>query len=207
MKKTLLLFLLLFGLQARSQTMQILSTEATTVEGGINVNLQTITGHGAGFISNSYTVTGNVIDLSVCYWFDFTLPILEFTHDFFIPVSEVGEYTINIHIMMSQSIAVCDNYANPANTSLQYNFMSVNTNLNNETLKIYPNPTAGILYFYGLNAKENRVSVYDISGKQIVIPHTFVGEKLDLSALQNGIYFLKIDSEKGSIQRKIILKK
>jgi hypothetical protein len=143
MKKTLLILLLfLFSIQVQSQVMQILSTQATTVAGGININLQTATGHGAGFISNSFTITGNVIDLNVCYWFNNTLPILYFTHNFFIPLSTVGEYTINIHIMMSQSTETCDNFANPANATLLYGFMANQKFSDADAVKVYPNPSS-----------------------------------------------------------------
>jgi hypothetical protein len=208
MKKTLLIAILLFcSFQAQSQFMQILSTQATTVPNGINVNVQTGTGHGAGFMNNSYTIVGNVIELNVSYWFNDTLPILYFTHDFFIPVSAVGTYTINIHIMMSQSTEICDNFANPANTTLLYGFMSNQKYPDADAVKLYPNPSSGMIYFDGLDAKVNRVEVFDISGKSVKVHENFAGNSLDLSDLRDGFYFLKIETEKGFVNRKIVLKK
>jgi hypothetical protein len=207
MKKTLLLFFLsLFNFQAHSQFMQILSTQTTTVANGININLQTGTGHGAGLLSNSYTITGNVIDLDVCYWFDNTLPILYFTHNFFIPLSTPGDYTINIHILMSQSTEVCDNFANPANISVPYSFLSRSQNELAE-IKIYPNPTSGTVFFTGLEVAANQLEVFDISGKVVFAPSQFDGSKVDLTHLQDGIYFIKIHTESVIVNRKIMLRK
>ena len=208
MKKTLLIAILLFfGFQAQSQFMQILSTQATTVAGGINVNLQTGTGNGAGFISNSYTITGNVIDLDVCYWFNYTLPILYFTHDFFIPLSTIGEYTINIHIMMSQSTETCDNFANPANTTLLYAFMSNQKFSGADAVKLYPNPSPGIIFFDGVEASVNRLEVIDISGKIVKSQTGFIDNKLDLTEFQDGIYFIKMHTERGILNKKVLIRK
>ena len=89
MKKTLVLLLLIFGFKAKSQNMFITSALATSVSGGVNVNLKTASGNGAGYLSNSYSITGNVISLDVCYWFNNTLPFLTFENDFFIPLSAI----------------------------------------------------------------------------------------------------------------------
>lgn len=207
MKNFLLLLILLFSFQGQSQFMAITNAQATTVAGGININLQTGTGHGAGFINHSYSVTGNTIELTVCYWYDNTLPILYFNHDFFIPLSTVAAYTINIHIMMSQSTEVCDNFANPANTTIQADYMSAENNVWSNAVRVYPNPSVGILYFEGIDAKINRVEVLDVSGKSIKIQANLNGNELNISDLQNGIYFLKLDTNEGFLNRKIILKR
>ena len=207
MKQTLLIFLILLGFQASSQVMYIQNATTTTVSGGINVHLETITGHGAGFISNSYTVTGNVIELDVCYWYDNTLPILTFTHDFFIPLSTIQEYTINVHIMMSQSTEVCDNSANPANLTVEYDFMSTDLFDADNTFKLFPNPTTGIINFSGLDAKINRIKIYDIAGKLIKSQTDFSNNKLDLSLFQNGIYIIQIYTDQRILNEKIIIQK
>ena len=208
MKKSLLILLLFFFYShVQSQVMQILSTQATTVAGGININLQTGTGHGAGFISNSFTITGTVIDLNVCYWFDNTLPILYFTHNFFIPLSTVGEYTINIHIMMSQSTETCDNFANPANTTVLYGFMANQKFAGADAVKLYPNPSSGIIYLDGIEAEINRVEVLDISGKIVKSETHFKENKLNLTEFQEGIYFIKIQTDKGDFTKKVVLRK
>jgi hypothetical protein len=208
MKKTLLLVILfVFSLHGKSQHVSITNVIPTTVSGGININLQTMTGNGAGYLSNSHTVTGNVIELNVCYWFNFTLPVLTFEHNFFIPLENSGNYTIIINIISSSSTTVCDNFSTPDTETMQYNFLS-NTDFSfNDTVKLYPNPSSGIIYVQGLDAKVNRVEVHDLSGKTIKTKMDFSGNSLDLSDLQDGMYFVLIHTDGGIVNKKVVVRK
>jgi len=207
MKNIILFIFLAFSLQGKSQNMFITSVLPTTVPGGININLQTATGNGAGYLSNSHTVTGNVIELNVCYWFNDTLPFLTFQNDFFIPLENPVNLTIIVNIILSSSTTVCNNFSTPDTETVQYNFLS-NTNFSfNDTVKLYPNPSSGIIYVQGLDAKVNRIEVYDITGKTVKTKRDSSGNSLNLTDLQEGIYFVKIETEKGIVNRKIVLRK
>jgi hypothetical protein len=207
MKNIILLIFLAFSLHGKSQNMFITNVLPTTVSGGININLQTATGNGAGYLSNSHTVTGNVIELNVCYWFNDTLPFLTFQNDFFIPLENPANYTIIVNIILSSSTTVCNNFSTPDTETLQYNFLSNTIFSFNDNVKLYPNPSSGIIYVQGLDAKVNRVEVHDLSGKTIKTKMDFSGNSLDLTDLQKGIYFVKIETEKGIVNRKIVLRK
>ena len=187
--------------------MQITSLQATTVTDGINVNVQTVIGNGAGYLSNSYAVTGNMIELNVCYWYNWTLPVLTFTNDFFIPLTTPGAYTINVHIMLSASDEICDNSINSDNLAIQYDYLSSEKFSLNDVIKFYPNPTAGIVYFETLNAHINEVGIYDVSGKIVKIRKYLGDQKLDLSELQDGIYFAVIQTDTAVLNKKIVLRK
>lgn len=68
-------------------------------------------------------------------------------------------------------------------------------------LNIYPNPTTSKLYIQGrLNAKKQ---ILDISGRLLL--STYENE-IDISHLKQGIYILKIESEKGIIETRKIVK-
>ncbi|WP_281233920.1 T9SS type A sorting domain-containing protein [Flavobacterium gelatinilyticum] len=74
--------------------------------------------------------------------------------------------------------------------------------------KVYPSPTAGLVNIQA-NTKIEKVSVIDVNGKLVkefenTVPA--LSFQLDLAHLAKGVYFLKIKSEKGSINRKIIKK-
>jgi hypothetical protein len=127
MKKPLLIWVM-FGAILNSYCQNILITQlsATSINGGINVNVKTISGTGSGYLSNTYTITGNVIDLSVCYWFDNTLPVLQFNNDFPIPLVSPGNYTINVKIKLSTSKVTCNNYANTDNKTTTVSYLSTN---------------------------------------------------------------------------------
>ncbi len=76
------------------------------------------------------------------------------------------------------------------------------------SIAIYPNPSAEEINIQFPEAiKIKRVSVYDILGKEIFIKEIEASEnKITLNPkLTSGIYFLKIDSNKGLISKKIII--
>lgn len=207
MKKTLVLLLLIFGFKAKSQNMFITSALATTVTGGVNINLKTVTGNGAGYLSNSYTISGNEIALDVCYWFDNTLPILNFENNFFIPLSLPGTYTITIKIILSSSTTVCNNFSIPDTETIQYDFLSNPNFTFNNPLKLFPNPSSGMVYFERLDSEIKQIQITDISGK-IIKEIVNLSEKfLDLSHLQEGLYFITIQTDKGILNKKIVIKK
>jgi hypothetical protein len=79
----------------------------------------------------------------------------------------------------------------------------------NASLQVYPNPTTGELRI--MNNEQltmNNVEVYDVYGKRIVIPNEAQrneeSKTINISHLANGIYFLKIDTEQGTVVQKVI---
>ena len=72
-------------------------------------------------------------------------------------------------------------------------------------LVLFPNPTKGI-FNIKTNQKIEKAKIYDISGK--IIQNLFpLNSKIDVSKLEDGIYFIEILSD-GKIQRKkFVLKK
>lgn len=76
---------------------------------------------------------------------------------------------------------------------------------------ISPNPTSGPLSIQlpnSINLETVNCSIHDMSGKQISTFNKYQVEKgLDLSFLPNGIYLLKIKSNKGLNTHKVIIEK
>jgi Secretion system C-terminal sorting domain len=70
-------------------------------------------------------------------------------------------------------------------------------------IKIYPNPTTGI---FTISIKEDAsVKMYDMFGKLIYTSKTNIGEsKIDISNYPSGIYLLQVETENGSVTKKII---
>lgn len=74
-----------------------------------------------------------------------------------------------------------------------------------DKIKVYPNPVKDYLFITS-DVKTSKISLIDMSGKQI---KTFSGkssDKYDLSDLQKGVYLLLIDNGKEVIKKKIIKK-
>jgi len=72
--------------------------------------------------------------------------------------------------------------------------------IHTEVFDFYPNPARDAIYFK--NAK--RVAIYSVEGK-VLIDRNISDNRIDVSALSNGLYYLMIENEKGSLFRKLII--
>ena len=91
--------------------------------------------------------------------------------------------------------------ANSFNTDCGFT-LGVNDNEFNADFSIYPNPVSDVLNV-SASTTVNSLGLYDLKGKLITTSkNTFI----DTSLLTNGIYILKIETEKGIENRKIIKK-
>jgi len=82
-------------------------------------------------------------------------------------------------------------------------------NIEDETLvdvSIYPNPVEAILTIETSADLINKIAtVFDMNGKR-VLNQKLTTNTLDVSGLESGIYFLRLESEGRSIKRKFIKK-
>ena len=74
-----------------------------------------------------------------------------------------------------------------------------------DTIKIYPNPTDGLLYIDANTESIIGATVFDILGKKVL---QLQGNKqqVDISSLESGMYFLNLKTESGQFNQKIIKK-
>jgi hypothetical protein len=75
----------------------------------------------------------------------------------------------------------------------------------NDKLALYPNPTNGI-FTVKSKASIQELAIYNRLG-QLILSKTNQKNMIDISILSNGIYFLKILFENGSIETKKVVKK
>lgn len=98
-----------------------------------------------------------------------------------------------------------------ANASLDYTWMIKATTgdqpnagistLGNVELNVYPNPTTGIV---NIDAEDVvNVEVMDMTGRTVM---TANGSTVDMSALNNGVYMLRVNTVNGSSLQKIVKK-
>jgi len=69
-------------------------------------------------------------------------------------------------------------------------------------LILYPNPASDFLFVKGLSSIA-MAEVYDISGKLLITNQNFENN-IDIGFLANGVYFIKLITEEGSIVRKFV---
>ena len=76
----------------------------------------------------------------------------------------------------------------------------------NEKISIYPNPSNGKL-FISTSEVIKSIKVTNIIGKEIYSSNNFNDNSIDLINFNNGVYFIDLSTEKGTITKKIILTK
>lgn len=70
---------------------------------------------------------------------------------------------------------------------------------------VYPNPASkGFVNITSKVGGAKNISIFDVLGKQVV-KTTLNGERLDISALNSGIYILKIEQGKASTTKKLVV--
>ncbi|MDL2239539.1 M28 family peptidase [Bacteroidales bacterium OttesenSCG-928-K03] len=72
-----------------------------------------------------------------------------------------------------------------------------------EDVKIYPNPSKGEINISTGLDKEYNIVVYNISGNKVYEINNFRDGKLDLSHLNNGMYFIRINTQENSVAKKV----
>jgi len=123
-------------------------------------------------------------------------------------VEIVGKPSESYDIVLSQNTPSSEeiNFDVNKNEIVKRTNASVNRIQNNQ-LKLYPNPTND---FLTINLEENtnnlEVEVYDINGNLIIKNKMINGEKLDVTNIKTGIYYIQIQTENNSIFRQKFLK-
>jgi hypothetical protein len=78
--------------------------------------------------------------------------------------------------------------------------------LSADQFAIYPNPaTKGYVNITSKVSGAKTISIFNVLGEQ-VIKTTLNGERLDISALNSGVYILKIEQGKASTTKKLVVK-
>ena len=74
-------------------------------------------------------------------------------------------------------------------------------------IRIYPNPAKDIIVVSGLECPEANISLFDIEGRLILKKTVFnTINEINVSDFENGVYLLKIISDKGIIVKRIVIK-
>ena len=77
--------------------------------------------------------------------------------------------------------------------------------LQSENMNIFPNPTTGIFSISNLKESNSQLTIFDISGK--LVQELEINTKhsgIDISQLNTGIYFLKIQTNESSVVSKVL---
>ena len=81
--------------------------------------------------------------------------------------------------------------------------------LTSEDVQVYPNPSSNKITLSFNKGAEADFSVFDLLGKLVIYqPNVSISQSqsMDVSKLNNGVYFVRINSDEGTITKKIIKK-
>ena len=82
------------------------------------------------------------------------------------------------------------------------NYLSLESNNNDDLIKLFPNPTDGLVR---LNSEDNfKIDVFDNIGKLVF---TTIGNSFNIQSLNKGSYFIKLASDNNTISTYKILRK
>lgn len=71
--------------------------------------------------------------------------------------------------------------------------------------KVYPNPASEFITVVTNNAEITSITVYDVLGKNVLKQNKLTNNRVNISDLNAGMYFIKIESHGNSITKKIII--
>jgi hypothetical protein len=88
-----------------------------------------------------------------------------------------------------------------------FNFSVLGTNdvnLVSNKFSLYPNPSSDTFSVAGLKA-DAKVSIYSISGREILSVSDYSGEAINISALTSGVYLVSIESEASKEVKRLVI--
>ncbi len=71
-------------------------------------------------------------------------------------------------------------------------------------IKIYPNPTAGKIFFEFDNLKTATITISDISGQMLLVENLNGNNSFILPKEISGMLFLKIETEEGTAVKRVV---
>lgn len=103
-----------------------------------------------------------------------------------------------------QSSNLSDHGATIGKVNVDFATLSVNDEIASK-FNIYPNPAKDFINIESRNINISSVNVFNILGTKVIEQKELTNSKLDVSALSNGIYFLKISADNGTVTKKFIV--
>lgn len=189
-----------FSLNASAQDITALS--ATATPGGVDINVQTLCTTVHSYLERFYTLSDNVIYLNLCYYVSPLTTVTELNEVHSIPIAPFDSYIVNVTIYASDLSTTCD--YNRITSVGTYTLSTTDFESAKNSIKVFPNPTKGDLQIEAGNLTVKTVNVYNLLGQLVKSSENLQN---NLSDLENGSYFAVIETDSGTVTKKIILQK
>jgi DNA-binding beta-propeller fold protein YncE len=141
-----------------------------------------------------------------------------FLNDIYIGSSDASPYKMSYTFTKSDNYLLTaiatDNKGDKSETSIGISInvktpLGVNDFVNDEAIKIYPNPATNFVKISGLKFnKDEEIILYDIKGQLIKFDYKQVSENeviIDLNSIESGIYFININHYNAVLRKKLII--
>jgi hypothetical protein len=218
--KRLLTLLFIIGIVQNSSAIIIQQLTVTSINTtAINIHSKVADGYYFEYYSHNYEIINNTITLNICYSPYLTPVVTNKENDFVIPNINItpNNFTLVVNIykqMYDGSAWICDSPIDTDTAALTFstplnNAVTLSSNEFNEVndnLMLFPSPTTGIVNLSTKN-EINVIKVYDKLGRKVKMFSLLPNNVINLSNLEDGIYLIKLSTDKGDATRKIILKK
>ena len=73
-------------------------------------------------------------------------------------------------------------------------------------VSIFPNPTTGKIYLQGNNLQKAKITITDLTGRNLLVKKLDFNSEIDLPLKAQGMLFVKIETEEGVAVKRIIKK-
>jgi len=87
---------------------------------------------------------------------------------------------------------------------LTQSYVGINKFTNNEQINIYPNPANTSMQIKVSNAQTAEIKILDVLGKEVLSTKE---KDIDVSALQEGIYFVQVKTAEGVLIKKVVVQR
>jgi len=209
MKKILFLLLLFYQTSSFSQPEGILNVIVSPID-ETTINVKSIVHflYITQYVDHEIDIENNIITLNLCYSIGVLAMEDTVTRNNLIDVTNLtGEYTLNINIFDDSEgcyINVLDSASIPLTLPLDEEVMLSNSTFNLQNkIHLYPNPVKNTLKINIENeVVVKNIQIYDVFGKRLL--ETNNATQLDISNLTSGLLFIKIETDKGLIIKKVI---
>ena len=194
------------------QTIQSLNVSPNGTD-SVDINLEIFYHQYIDYLGFDQEVVGNVINLDVCYHHAPANVIVYDNRTFNISVDNLIDYTLNITMYRSIDLNTCDYSEIVDNATLQFTTPLTETvylgvddfEVITNQISVYPIPVEDDLNISVSGSLDIRnIEIYNILGRKIITDSNGF-ETIDVSGLSNGVYFLTFNTNKGIVQKRIIV--
>ncbi len=197
---------------------QIIVSSVNTQD--INVYVKVQEGFTFGYYNHSYTIEGNVITLTVCYYPSLGSAISVRENNFLIPninsIQNNFQLIVNTWYIQSDGVNIVCSNQNPLPDTETLFFstpltepvlLGITDNDFHWEELIFNNPSNGLFQFETKDELIYLITFYDSTGRNVKSVKLNRRQVLDLTELQNGIYYVNFKHEERQITKTLILNK